>query len=102
MSTIPYFFEVYDNAMVMVRGSDSKMSFANQCRKTCRKKCGNICKNMDRRIRAYQSYVEKNYENLQNDYNFFGGIQKFDNQLNMEPFVSGSKYDFIFLLKKHC
>ncbi len=73
LNTVPDFFSIYPDSVIMVGGSDSHEDFQTLCKKTCKKKCGEICKNAKRRIKIYRHFVDKNYKELCEEYIFFGG-----------------------------
>ncbi|NIG54817.1 hypothetical protein [Chitinophaga sp. Cy-1792] len=73
LNTVLHFFDENPNAIMSVEGSDSGKAFSEECRKLCRKKCTDICKNMDRRIRTYRWFVDKNIDELNKSYTFYGG-----------------------------
>ncbi len=100
LSTIPNFFEIFSNDMVMVQGSDSSPDFVDNCRLSCAKGCKEACKNFKRRINAYKYYVNKNYNSLIGDYYFFGGIKDENEQITIEPYEVEKNYDSVFLRKK--
>ncbi len=100
LNTVPKFFDLYPNALMVVQGSDNSDDFVRMCKVTCRKKCTDSCKNQNRRIKAYRYFVEKNYELLKNDYLFLGGIRtengiELDDVYNLE-----AAYDLVFCKKK--
>jgi len=99
LSTIPEFFKVYKNDILMVQGSDGQPDFLEQCKLICTKKCVNECKNFNRRINIYKRYIDKNYEKLKIDYLFYGGFKNINNQTFMEKYKPGEEYDIVFLLK---
>jgi hypothetical protein len=100
LSTVPKLFEADDHAVLFVQGSDSKPSFIEQCRKTCTRKCDESqCKKSHRRINIYRGYVDKNYEQLTKDYDFFGG-EDINNQNLMEPYERYKKYNGVWVMKK--
>jgi hypothetical protein len=101
LSTIPNFFKTYEDAMMMVQGSDSKLEFIEKCRQTCKRKCGDErCKNSNRRIRLYRNYVNKNYSALTEEFVFYGGNRNIDNHIVIEAYQKDEKYDSLFLEKK--
>ena len=100
LSTIPIFFENYRNDILMVQGSDGRPEFIKNCKKTCTKKCNDECRNFNRRVNIYRGYVDKNYEQLNNEYQFFGGIKDEQQQTFLEPYVCRKQYDSVFLFKK--
>lgn len=99
LSTIPVFFRNYGDALLMVSGSDSRAPFAAACRLVCRKKCVNECKNVNRRIRMYSAFVNKNYKKLSTDYQFFGSLIKGEQHRVLEDYVPRKNYDSVFLFK---
>jgi hypothetical protein len=91
--TIPKFFNTYPDAVLMVRGSDSRQAFADTCRLSCKKKCpGDKCRNSQRRIRLYQRYVEKNYDVYSQEYVFLGSKARIEDQIVAESYQLGEKY----------
>jgi len=94
--TIPKFFNLYPDVILMVRGSDSRLAFINDCRLSCKKKCpSDKCRNAHRRIRLYQSYVEKNYDIYSQEYAFFGSKTNIEDQIVVESYQFGEKYSTI-------
>lgn len=77
LSSIPHFFEVCKDSIIMVQGSDSLPSYIANCKLDCRKGCNENCKNAHRRIRVYKGYINKNYEFLRKKYN--GSIRALSN-----------------------
>ncbi|HEX2609059.1 MAG TPA: hypothetical protein VHK91_16870 [Flavisolibacter sp.] len=96
LHTIPIFFDIYPEAMVLVQGSDSTMEFEVACRKTCKRKCVNDCKKHHRRIRIYCNYVDRNFMEISKRYVFFG-VSIDDNHAVMEPYQTGRAYIAVFL-----
>jgi hypothetical protein len=72
LSTVPMFFKNNPNAVIIVSGGDSHDDFIKNCIVTCNKKCDLNCKNYQRRIKTYRYYVDKNFEELSENYIFFG------------------------------
>lgn len=68
LSTIPVFFKHHEDKMLMVRGSDSRPSFKDECNRTCSKKCGEKCRKFNQRIRIYRNYIDLNFLQLNNEY----------------------------------
>ena len=64
LSTVPMFFAINEDVVIIVSGSDSHDEFINDCLPTCKKKCVEHCKNYQRRIKTYRYYVDKNFEEL--------------------------------------
>ena len=64
LSTVPMFFAINEDVVIIVSGSDSHDEFINDCLPTCKKKCIEHCKNYQRRIKTYRYYVDKNFEEL--------------------------------------
>ena len=100
LSTIPVFFKNYKHALLMVRGSDGRPAFVESCKITCSKNCVNDCKNFNRRISIYGAYINKNIEILEFEYQFLGGIKKQVQQMVIERYEPGKKYDSVLLFKK--
>lgn len=101
LNTIPSFFAIYKNSMLMIEGSDSRPEFVDNCRLSCLKKCIEECKNFNRRINIYRSYVDKNYGQLTHNYLFFGGLRDDKNIVIIEPYERGKEYTSVFLLKRN-
>ncbi len=97
--TIPIFFLIEPQAMIMVRGSDSELSYVNECRKTCRKKCSEKCRNQNRRVTLYSNFIEKNFDRLSSEYEFFGSFSSLNEPLKLEDFILGSSYAALFVKK---
>jgi hypothetical protein len=100
LHTIPRFFELFPKDSLIVRGSDSGRSFVKHCRQNCTKKCTSYCKNQNRRIRAYRHYVDKNYEDLIEEYTFFGTLKKRMHPSELESYVPKSDYVSILVSKR--
>jgi hypothetical protein len=97
--TIPVFFEVYRDAVLMVQGSDGRPEFVKSCKLSCTKKCDEKCKKINRRINIYKRYIDKHYQRLTVDYKFFGGNKDDNEQTTIEEYEPGRQYDIVFLLK---
>jgi hypothetical protein len=100
MSTIPLFFEKHKNDYLIVNGSDGHKDFISQCILDCIKKCTSECKKFNRRITVYRGYVDKNYESLCTDYQFFGGIKDEFGNVTFDSYERHKKYDSVLLLNK--
>ena len=99
LGTIQRFFEINPHATIMVQGSDCSKEFLENCRATCRKKCEDKCRNINRRINAYRWYVNKNFEELNKIYTFYGGLRQRDDMIVTERYIKDKLYDSIFLRK---
>ncbi len=100
LDTIPKFFKTYEDAMMIVWGSDSKQDFQDNCRLACKKKCRPAeCKNAHRRINIYRNYVDKNYDSLKNQYEFYGGSIDTENQLFIEYYIKSKNYSSVLVKK---
>jgi hypothetical protein len=100
LATIPHFFRTFEDALLMIRGSDSTREFLAVCHRTCNRKCGAAeCKKAHRRINIYRNYVDKHFDSLTKEYIFSGSLTSFENQLVTEDYVKGKKY-LTVLLKK--
>jgi hypothetical protein len=101
LSTIPHFFNYSPHSYLIVMGSDNKPGFPDICRIDCSKRCPpTICKNFRRRIRTYQGYVEKNWQLLNKEYGFEGGLLNKDGQVLMEDYLPGRSYDAVLIFKR--
>ncbi|HVU57361.1 MAG TPA: hypothetical protein VHD83_20000 [Puia sp.] len=101
LATIPCFFQIYKDAMLMVQGSDSTLKFGEDCRIICTRKCPlDTCKKAHRRISIYRHYVDKHFEMLVRDYEFFGSFKSFENQLLIEDYIKDKRYLTILLKKR--
>lgn len=100
LKTIPVFFNYHENCAIMVRGSDSKSSFANKCKITCKKRCINECKNVNRRINIYKNYINKNFELLCITYKIYGGVSTPSRITIFDRYELKNNYDTVFLIKK--
>jgi hypothetical protein len=101
LATIPCFFSIWQNAMLMVQGSDSIQEFQDDCRLTCKKRCQlTECRNAHRRINIYRNYVNKNFEDLTKEYIFYGSYLIIENQLFKEEYDKEKNYPVILLKKR--
>jgi hypothetical protein len=101
LNTIPNFFSFFPTAIMAVQGSDSTGDFLEQCRVNCSKDCGKgECRNAHRRINIYRRYVDKHFEGLSAEYAFYGGEKDTDNQITIEPYQIGKRYDSVLVSKK--
>lgn len=101
LSTIPMFFENYPNHMMIVWGSDSTEKFIDRCKEICDKKCIDFCKKADRRINLYSKYVNKNFEELNKEYKFYGGVLNAENKIVVEEYVPNKKYKSVLVIKNN-
>jgi|GEM_PF-331330 len=99
LNTIPAFFRALPSAMIMIEGIDSSLAFEEKCRKDCRRNCTIECKRLDRRIRIYREFLNKDFDELRMDYFFWGGIRN-DNSVLVEPYGTGENYNVILIEKK--
>lgn len=99
LSTVPRFFEIHNNAIMVVKGSHSGFEFIDKCRTNCKKNCADICMNADRRINIYRGYVNKHFEELKMDYTFYGSLDIIDNELSLIDYEPDIKQESIVLLK---
>lgn len=100
LKTVPIFFNHHRDCAIMIRGSDSNNDYEKNCRPTCKKKCTSLCKNVNRRINIYKSYINKNYELLSGDYNFYGGIINHSGITMFTVYELKNNYDFVTITKK--
>ncbi|MBO2010869.1 DUF6934 family protein [Hymenobacter negativus] len=98
VNTVPTFFSEHPFATITVQGSDSGAEFEEQCKAICaNKRCAGGCRNVDRRIKAYRFFVDRNYEELKQTYVFSGYISALQ---RVVPYQRNVKYDAIFVSKK--
>ena len=101
LSTIPRFLDHYPEAMIVVEGSDSVTSYPEFCRQNCRKKCiAPDCKNANRRINIYKKYVNKNFNQLSEDYIFWGVLKDNENKAIIEEYQVINNYSSVLFIKK--
>jgi len=102
LNTIPSFFEIFPGEIMMVSGSDSKPEYIEKCKENCEKKCGDKCRKAGRRIGLYTGYVNKNFDNLSQEYMFYGGNPDEENpkNTNLESYAKNKKYTSVFVFKK--
>ena len=98
LSTVPMFFDINADAVIIVSGSDSHEEFINDCLPNCKKKCIDYCKNYQRRIKTYRYFVDKNFEQLSLDYIFFGRDKSKAN--TFVQYIPNLEYDDILVYKK--
>ncbi len=96
LSTVPMFFNIHPNAIMAVEGSDHSKEFEESCRISCKKDCKIECKNLNRRIKTYRYFVDKNYTDLVKEYTFLGGTRSENNVVIHEDYVVGKEYDLVF------
>jgi len=101
LSTVPCFFKVNSNAMIRVQGSDSDISYAENCRLICKKKCKDFCKNAHRRISIYSNYVNKNFSEITEQFILDGGYINVDGKEVIEKYDVNGKYISIYLMQKN-
>lgn len=95
--TIPAFFQKYPKAVLFVQGSDSTEEFVEKCKRSCKRNCADdVCKKKGRRIAAYTGYVNKNYEDLRNNYVFKGLLEI---GTTPEDYTVGSKYEAVLVYR---
>jgi len=101
LSTIPHFLNNYPGAMVMVEGSDSSISYPEICRPNCKKKCiPPTCKNAHRRINIYKKYINKNFDQLSQEYTFWGTEKGNEHQAFMEKYKVINNHSSVLFIKK--
>ncbi len=96
LDTIPKFFKENPDAAIYVQGSDSADEFVEQCKETCRRNCAESkCRNVDRRIKTYRYYVDKNFSDLSQEYLFFGSSES-----DLVQYVPKTEYNSILVFRK--
>ncbi len=98
LHTVPYFFEHQPDAVIIVSGSDGHDDFINNCKPACKKKCEHTCKNFQRRMKTYTYYIDKNFDELCNEYIFFGRKKNEGN--TFVQYVPKKDYDDVLVYKK--
>lgn len=98
LSTVPLFFQHFPDAVIIVSGSDSHEDFIRDCFPTCKKSCIGLCKNYQRRIKTYRYYVDKNFDDLCEEYIFFGRNRSKNS--GFVQYVPQHVYDDILVYKK--
>jgi hypothetical protein len=87
--------------MIVVEGSDSITSYPEICRLNCRKRCiPPNCKNANRRINIYKKYVNKNFNQLSEEYMFWGAIKDNENKFIIEEYKIINNYNSVLFIKK--
>jgi hypothetical protein len=100
LHTIPKLFTIYEDGVIMVSGSDSKPAFIENCKRTCVRKCDKTnCRKAHRRIGIYQSFVNKHYESLNQDFAFHG-TNGLEEHSPTEPYEKGKKYKGVIVEKR--
>ncbi|MCF0039243.1 DUF6934 family protein [Dyadobacter fanqingshengii] len=99
LSTVPQFFEIFPDAVIIVQCSDSGSDFAEICKKTCIRKCAAECKRSNQRISIYPNFVKKYFAELSIAYWFLGGFVR-SHQIMIEQYIPGRMYDAILLFQK--
>ncbi len=103
LSSIPTFFENDTSKMLMVQGSDSTQDFYEACYDKCIKKCErDKCRKFKQRLRIYTNYINANYDELINEYEFYGGVEMSNGQISLIEYkiVDKDNYIGIFITKK--
>lgn len=101
LASIPYFFKIFEDAMLLVRGSDSTQKFQDECRLFCERKCSfEVCRKAHRRINIYRNYVNRHFDSINKEYMLLGSLTDYENQLLTEDYVRGKNYLSILLKKR--
>lgn len=100
LSTIPKLLAVHNDAVILVRGSDSTKHFIERCRKSCVRKCsGHTCRKSHRRINIYRNYVDKHFELLNQEFSFYG-IDGLDENAPAKSYKTTEKYSGLIVEKR--
>lgn len=93
------FFSNRPEDKIYVTGSDNEdlQSFVETCKQKCTKNCSDNCKNINRRIKTYCRYVNRDYDNLTVEYDFYG--QKWG-ESEFTPFIRHENYKALIVNKK--
>jgi len=97
LNSVTDFFERYPKDALLVQGSDSVDDYMEECIQTCNKKCVDVCKNVNRRIKTYRNFINKNYEELRKNYTFYGSFKGAD---EFVPYENGKEYEALMVFKK--
>lgn len=109
LSTVPDFFTRFPDAVIRVGGSDSGEEFKVRCALDCTKAhcaANDTCKKLGRRMKLYQKYVDENFKELAETYEFYG--TEADNILPdgtegnyiLEPYEVKKNYKYVVVCKK--
>jgi len=100
LNTMPRLFLMHSDATILVQGSDSTPEFIAKCKANCTRGCDNEeCKKAHRRIKIYRHFVDKNFDTLNSEYDFFGGVT-LNKYQNAEPYQKGEKYISVLVKRK--
>lgn len=99
LNTIPVFFQHYPAHLVIVQGSDGTPEFMASCRRSCTKNCNVFCRKFNRRMTIYRKYIDKYYDQLCIDYQFFGGVRDEQNKISISHYICGENYDAVLFRK---
>lgn len=97
LNSVTDFFNKYAQDAIFVQGSDSSQEYYNECIDTCKKRCVGFCKNANRRIKTYRDFINRDFENLDKSYIFYGAFKA---NLHFMPYEAGIEYDAILVFKR--
>jgi len=100
LSSIPYFFDKFPDDKIIVQGSDSTDEFLQNCTANCTKCKNGKCRKYNQRLRIYKNYVDKNYDDLIQEYTFYGGVKNEDGSSYLEPYEKFKDYFSVVVQKK--
>jgi hypothetical protein len=102
LNSIALFYEENPDSALFVSGSDSTYSFVEKCRNVCRRKCHSECKKRHQRIRNYCNYINKNYPELSERFEFRGGIVDWDESTTTDivDYECGKHYEAVLVIRK--
>lgn len=99
LSTIPIFFEKYPHSILLVQGSDSTLTFIENCERNCTKNCQFECKKAHRRINLYKRFIERNYLHLSLNYKFYSGAVNMSGLFVKTEYLENNDSKIIFIEK---
>lgn len=100
LNTVPRLFTAHGDAILLVQGSDSMPEYINKCRANCTRDCKDQdCKKAHRRIRIYRNFVNKNFDILNDEYDFQGSEALYKEGI-AEPYQIGKEYISVLIKRK--
>ena len=101
LNTVPRLFDAHNDATLLVQGSDSMPEFIQNCKANCTRECNDQdCRKAHRRIRIYRNFVNKNFDNLNDEYDFQGSEALYKEGI-AEPYEVGKEYISVLVKRKN-
>jgi hypothetical protein len=98
LNTIPNFFNLFPDAVIFIRGSDSSDDFFTICKATYIKKCTNACEKMHRRIKLYTYFLDKNFDWIFDEFMVYGRSNMSGE--NFVAYLPKQSYEELLFFKK--